>query len=120
MALLTRSAHPLHPPGGMERAVFELATHLQARGVDTVLLTRPATEAGSFPGRVVEVPYGAGGRHGSVLDRTLRYPAFAKRLAARRRASSGRARWTSWTRRAWPRSATGGSAARTPCCARRS
>ena len=64
----------------MERAVFHLARHLQARGVDTVLLTRPATESGTFPGRVIEVPYGAGSRHGSVLDRTLRYPAFAHRL----------------------------------------
>jgi glycosyltransferase involved in cell wall biosynthesis len=66
----------------MERAVFHLARHLQARGVDTVLLTRTATEPGTFPGRVIEVPYGAGGRHGSVLDRTLRYPAFAERLGA--------------------------------------
>jgi glycosyltransferase involved in cell wall biosynthesis len=65
----------------MERAVYHLARHLQARGVDTVLLTRPASEAGSFPGRVIEVPYGQGGlRHGSVLDRTLRYPRFAARL----------------------------------------
>jgi glycosyltransferase involved in cell wall biosynthesis len=64
----------------MERAVFHLARHLQARGVDTVLLTRPATEGGTFPGRVIEVPYGAGRRHGSVMDRTLRYPAFAHRL----------------------------------------
>jgi glycogen synthase len=80
VALLTRSAHPLHPPGGMERAVFHLARHLHARGVDTVLLTRPPTEDGSFPGRVIHVPYGAGRRHGSVLDRTLRYPAFAERL----------------------------------------
>lgn len=64
----------------MERAVFHLARHLQARGVDTVLLTRPATEGQAFPGRVIEVPYGEGGRHGSVLDRTLRYPAFAERL----------------------------------------
>lgn len=80
MALLTRAAHPLHPPGGMERAVFHLARHLQARGVDTVLLTRPATEDGSFPGRVITVPYGGGRRHGGVLDRTLRYPAFSERL----------------------------------------
>jgi glycosyltransferase involved in cell wall biosynthesis len=64
----------------MERAVFHLARHLQARGVDTVLLTRPATEGGSFPGRVIEVHYGGGRRHGSVLDRTLRYPAFSRRL----------------------------------------
>jgi glycosyltransferase involved in cell wall biosynthesis len=64
----------------MERAVFHLAHHLQAKGVDTVLLTRPRSEAGAFPGRVIEVPYGSGGRHGSVLDRTLRYPRFCERL----------------------------------------
>ncbi|MET0556192.1 MAG: glycosyltransferase family 4 protein [Vicinamibacteria bacterium] len=82
MALLARAAHPLHPPGGMERAVYELARHLQARGVETTLFTRTRTEAGAFPGRVIEVPYGASGRHGSVLDRTLRYPPFAARLGA--------------------------------------
>ena len=58
VALLSRSAHPLHDPGGMERAIYLLAKHLQARGVDTVLVTRPATHAGTFPGRVVTVPYG--------------------------------------------------------------
>ncbi len=64
----------------MERAVYELAHHLQAKGVETTLLTRPRTETGAFPGRVVEVPFGASRRHGSVLDRTLRYPRFAARL----------------------------------------
>jgi glycogen synthase len=43
VALLSRSAHPLHDPGGMERAVYLLAKHLQSRGVETVLVTRPAT-----------------------------------------------------------------------------
>jgi glycogen synthase len=66
----------------MERAVYELACHLQAQGVETTLLTRTRTEAGAFPGRVIEVPYGALGRHGSVLDRTLRYPRFSVRLGA--------------------------------------
>jgi len=82
VALLSRSAHPLHPPGGLERAVYQLAVHLQRRGVETVLFTRPATEAGTFPGPVVHVPYGHFGRHGSVLDRTLSYPPFAARLGA--------------------------------------
>src|SRR6185295_3823548 len=50
VALLSRAAHPLHPPGGMEKAVYHLARHLQARGVDTVLFTRPATEPFAFPG----------------------------------------------------------------------
>lgn len=84
VALLSRSAYPLHEPGGMERAVYLLAKHLRARGVETVLLTRPATRQGGFPGRVVTVPYGDGGRtHGRVLSRTLHYPAFAKRIGAR-------------------------------------
>ena len=82
VALLSRSVHPLHPPGGMERAVFQLATHLRAAGVETILLTRPRTEAASrFPGDVIEIPYGpAGSGHGRILDRTLRYPRFALRL----------------------------------------
>jgi glycosyltransferase involved in cell wall biosynthesis len=65
----------------MERAVYLLAKHLQARGVETVLVTRPATRVGVFPGRVVTVPYGgAAGRHGRVLSRTVHYPAFADRV----------------------------------------
>jgi glycosyltransferase involved in cell wall biosynthesis len=54
-------------------------------GVETVLLTRPATEAGAFPGEVVTVPYAtvAAGGHGRVLDRSLNYPGFALRLGAR-------------------------------------
>lgn len=81
VALLSRGAHPLHPPGGLERAVFHLAKHLRAQGVETVLLTRPPTREGAFPGEVVCVDYGgteAG--HGRILDRTLRYPRFALRL----------------------------------------
>ena len=81
MALLSRGAHPLHPPGGLERAVFHLAKHLRAQGVETVLLTRPATREGEFPGEVVTVPYGRGdSAHGRILDRTLRYPRFSMRL----------------------------------------
>jgi glycogen synthase len=81
--LLSRSAYPLHDPGGMERAVYLLAKHLRARGVDTVLVTRPATrEAAAFPGEVVTVPYGSRrvGAHGRVLDRTVHYPAFSARV----------------------------------------
>jgi glycosyltransferase involved in cell wall biosynthesis len=65
----------------MERAVFHLAKHLRAQGVETVLLTRPATREGAFPGEVVTVEYGrSGAGHGRILDRTLRYPRFALRL----------------------------------------
>ena len=59
------------------------AKHLQARGVDTILVTRPATREGaSFPGDVVTVPYGSGraGAHGRVLDRIVHYPAFSARV----------------------------------------
>jgi glycogen synthase len=81
VALLSRGAHPLHDPGGMERAVYLLAKHLQARGVDTLLVTRPPTRTGSFPGEVLTVPYGGGARaHGRVLSRTLHYPAFSRRV----------------------------------------
>jgi len=80
VALLTRAAHPLHPPGGMETAVYHLAVRLQRAGVETVLVTRPATRNEPFPGEVVTVPYGGGESHGRVLDRTLRYPRFAVRV----------------------------------------
>jgi glycogen synthase len=81
VALLSRGAYPLHDPGGMERAVYLLAKHLQARGVETILVTRPPTRGGTFPGRVLTVPYGgAARRHGRVLARTLHYPAFARRV----------------------------------------
>ena len=81
VALLSRAAHPLHPPGGMERAVYHLAKQLQARGVETVLVTRPATRSDGFPGEVVTIPYGGRAEgHGRILDRTLRYPRFSARV----------------------------------------
>ncbi|MBI3932562.1 MAG: glycosyltransferase family 4 protein [Acidobacteria bacterium] len=85
VALLSRGAHPLHPPGGMERAVYHLAKHLRAKGVETVLVTRPATREGAtFPGDLVTVPYATwrGLAHGRVLDRALHYPRFSRRLGA--------------------------------------
>lgn len=82
VALLSRSAHPLHPPGGMERAVYSLAKHLRALGIDVTLFTRPGKNAESFPGRVVTVKYLSlhVGPHGRVLDRTVNYPAFSTRM----------------------------------------
>jgi glycogen synthase len=93
VALLSRGAHPLHEPGGMERAVYHLARHLQEAGAEVVLFTRPATREGGFPGEVVSVPYARVpvGRHGRILDRTLNYPGFALRLgeAVARRVRAG-------------------------------
>jgi glycogen synthase len=81
VALLSRAAHPLHEPGGLERAVYHLARHLSARGVETVLFTRPPTRQGTFPGEVVFIPYGTRVlRHGRVLARTLHYPRFSLRM----------------------------------------
>lgn len=84
VALLSRAAHPLHPPGGLERAVFDLARHLQDRGIETVLFTRPPTQPGVFPGEVRHVPYGprSGRAHGRVFDRVLYYPRFALRMGS--------------------------------------
>jgi glycosyltransferase involved in cell wall biosynthesis len=92
VALLSRSAHPLHPPGGMERAVYSLAKHLRALGVDVTLFTRPGKNPEAFPGRVVTVKYQRFhvGPHGRVLDRTFNYPTFSvlmgREVAARVRA----------------------------------
>lgn len=79
VALLSRSAHPLHPPGGMERAVYSLAKHLRAQGVDVTLFTRPGKHPEAFPGHVVMVKYQRYhvGSHGRVLDRTVNYPTFS-------------------------------------------
>ena len=84
VALLSRAAHPYHEPGGLERAVYHLAKHLVAAGVDVTLFTRPATRQGVFPGETVFVPYAGirAGAHGRVLDRTLNYPRFSARLGA--------------------------------------
>jgi glycosyltransferase involved in cell wall biosynthesis len=67
----------------MERAVYLQAKHLRARGVDVVLVTRPATREGArFPGDVVTVAYGSrrAGAHGRVLDRIVHYPSFSSRV----------------------------------------
>ena len=84
VALLSRSAHPIHPPGGMERAVYSLAKHLRALGVDVTLFTRPGKNPEAFPGRVVTIKYQRFrlGPHGRVLDRTFNYPGFSVSMGA--------------------------------------
>lgn len=63
----------------MERAVYALAKHLRALGVDVTLFTRPGKNPEAFPGRVVTVKYQRFhlGAHGRVMDRTFNYPAFS-------------------------------------------
>ncbi len=84
VGLLARGVHPLHEPGGMERAVYHLATQLNRLGHSTTLFTRPRLHDRPFPGEVVEIPYERWrvGGHGSVLDRTLNYRRFAERVGA--------------------------------------
>jgi glycogen synthase len=79
---VARGAHPLHEPGGMERAVYHLATQLRRQGHAVTLFTRPRIHDRPFPGDVVEIPYEKlrVGTHGGVLDRTLNYPGFAWRV----------------------------------------
>jgi glycosyltransferase involved in cell wall biosynthesis len=66
----------------MERSVYHLARQLHRLGIETVLYTRPATQEGRFPGETVTVPYQSLplGTHGRVLERTVNYPGFARRL----------------------------------------
>jgi glycogen(starch) synthase len=84
VGLLARGVHPLHEPGGMERAVYHLATQLGKLGHAVTLFTRPRIHDRPFPGEVVELPYARWriGAHGSVLDRTLNYAGFAARVGA--------------------------------------
>ena len=77
----------------MERAVYSLAKHLRAQGVDVTLFTRPGKNAEAFPGHVVTVKYQRFhlGPHGRVLDRTFNYPTFSllmgREVASRVRAN---------------------------------
>ena len=66
----------------MERAVYHLATQLGRQGHSVTLFTRPRIHERSFPGEVVELPYQTFdvGAHGRVLDRTLNYPGFVRRV----------------------------------------
>ena len=63
----------------MERAVYSLAKHLRALGVDVTLFTRPGKTPEAFPGHVETVKYQRFkvGPHGRVLDRTFNYPGFS-------------------------------------------
>jgi glycogen synthase len=104
VAIVSRSVHPFHGYGGLERHVYDLVRHLSARGVSVTLVTRPpfkaaidADAAAVFDPRFVRVlwvPYYtfplAGRRGTTVLDRSTAYLWFgyrAGRLAVRLAAS---------------------------------
>lgn len=44
LTILARAVYPLHPPGGMERAVYEQLRHLAARGWPLRLITQSPTQ----------------------------------------------------------------------------
>jgi glycosyltransferase involved in cell wall biosynthesis len=107
LAVLTRSAFPLHGYGGLERHVHDLVRHLIERNVSIELITRPPARVRPSPGagedwtadprvQVHIVPYRtfplAGRRGTTVIDRSTAYPMFGERAgrAAARLATAGR------------------------------
>lgn len=101
VAVVTRSAFPLHGYGGLERHVYDLVRALADRDVEVTLITRdplkgnptaidPRVRLDFLPYRTFPL---AGRRGTTVLDRSTAYPMFG--LRAGRRAlelvTSGRA-----------------------------
>ena len=99
--VLTRTVHPLHGVGGLERHVHDLIRHLLGRGAGVTLVAPPPRRGSRVPGpgdavfgherlRTHFVPYRtfpfAGRRGTTILDRNTAYPLFgwrAGRLARR-------------------------------------
>jgi glycosyltransferase involved in cell wall biosynthesis len=88
VAVVARSAYPLHGVGGLERSVYDLVRHLAERGTAITLITRPPARSRESVGihpqvRVIYVPYRsfplAGRRGTTVLDRSTAYPLFGLR-----------------------------------------
>jgi glycosyltransferase involved in cell wall biosynthesis len=49
VTILTRAIAPLHPPGGLERAVYEQVRHLRRLGLSLVAVTQPPAAPASSP-----------------------------------------------------------------------
>jgi glycosyltransferase involved in cell wall biosynthesis len=97
VAIVARSAAPLHGHGGLERHVHDLARHLAESGLHVTLITRQPTDTHSdgpeplqsLASRIhpdltlVTVPYRtfplAGRRGTTVIDRSTAYPLFGER-----------------------------------------
>lgn len=92
ITVLTRTVAPLHPPGGMERAVYEQLVHLRALGLDLTVVTQPPSASTPLPPELAGirwhfVRYGdLPLRRNSVPDRLLNYPLFVARVGRRLRA----------------------------------
>jgi len=88
VAVVARSAFPLHGLGGLERSVHDLTRYLARQGVQVTLITRtpsksPVADAVAPGVRMRFVPYRtfplAGRRGTTVLDRSTAYPLFGER-----------------------------------------
>jgi glycosyltransferase involved in cell wall biosynthesis len=109
IAMVTRRVHPAHGPGGLERHVFELVTHLTHAGLDVELFAEAPSDPArreladrTLPAsvRVHWIPGGwlpIGRRKGTVvLDRITNYPWWSHRVARlviERHGPSGRSAW---------------------------
>ncbi len=74
--VISRSCHPLHGYGGMERHVGQAIEYLTRHGATVTLLTRPpSTRASSTKAqKEIHVPYSVlPFRHGSIADRNTNY-----------------------------------------------
>jgi glycosyltransferase involved in cell wall biosynthesis len=93
VTVLTRVVYPLHPPGGMERAVYEQIRHLSAAGLALTVVTQPPItappgDAQAHPDAEIEPPisrrfarYGdLPLRRNSIADRLTNYPLFVRRV----------------------------------------
>ena len=91
--ILARALHPLHPPGGMERAIYEQARHLIALGAPlTIVAQWPTTSPTGTDEIEAACPALAGVnwrfvrygdlplRRNSVPDRLVNYPLFVRRV----------------------------------------
>lgn len=110
IAMVTRRVHPAHGPGGLERHVFELVTHMARAGVEMDLFAEAPSDRArqeladrTLPPSVRThwVPGGwlpIGRRKGTVvLDRITNYPWWSQRagrLVLETRDPSGRSPWT--------------------------
>ena len=110
VAMVARRVHPAFGPGGLERHVFELVTHLSQHGIEIDLFAEaPATDetralaAVAFPSGVR--PHWVSGRwlplgrrRGTVvLDRITNYPLWSRRVAGWMLAASRHASDSRWS-----------------------
>ena len=91
VAIVARSAFPIHGAGGLERSVYDLARHLADRDVRVTVITRtphqPSAANAIHPRVALRfVPYRtfplAGRRGTTVIDRSTAYPLFGMRAGA--------------------------------------